>query len=56
MQNLGFDYVAALARNFYGITDIALVKAEGLDILGADPDAILAQAKREISVTDAADR
>ena len=47
-QNFGFDYVKALAQNFYGITDIRLVKAEGLDIWGADPYQILEQAKREI--------
>jgi FMN-dependent NADH-azoreductase len=47
-QNFGFDYVKSLAQNFYGITDIRLVKAEGLDIWGADPYQILEQAKREI--------
>jgi FMN-dependent NADH-azoreductase len=47
-QNFGFDYVKSLAYNFYGITDIRLVKAEGLDIWGADPYQILEQAKREI--------
>ena len=47
-QNFGFDYVKSLAHNFYGITDIHLVKAEGLDIDGADPHRILEQAKLEI--------
>lgn len=56
VQNMGFDYVAALARNLYGISDVVLVKAEGLDIWGADPEKILEAAKREISATDAADR
>ena len=45
-QNFGFSYVEALAKGFYGIQDVRLVKAEGLDIWGADPKAILEQAKR----------
>ena len=47
-QNFGFDYVKALAQAFYGIPEILLVKAEGLDIWGANPTEILEQAKREI--------
>ena len=47
-QNFGFEYVKALAHAFYGITDVVLVKAEGLDIWGADPVAILEQAKSNI--------
>ena len=47
-QNFGFDYVKALAGNFYGIPSIRLVKAEGLDIWGADPVAILDAAKQEL--------
>ncbi|MBR5313320.1 MAG: NAD(P)H-dependent oxidoreductase [Clostridia bacterium] len=46
--NLGFDYVKTLAGAFYGIHDVSLIKAEGLDIRGADPAAILEQAKCEI--------
>ena len=45
-QNFGFSDVEALAKGFYGIQDVRLVKAEGLDIWGADPKAILEQAKR----------
>ena len=44
--NFGFEYVKAMAQGFYGISDVSLVKAEGLDIWGADPRAILEQAKR----------
>ena len=36
IYNFGFDYVSALAKNFYGINDVQLVKAEGLDIYDAD--------------------
>ena len=50
IQNFAFDYVKALATTFYGITDVSLVKAEGLDIWGANPAEIMAQAKSEISV------
>lgn len=48
IQNFGFEYVKALARTFYGISDIYLVKADGLDIWGADPAAIIEQSKTEI--------
>ena len=55
-QNFGFEYVKALAHAFYGIADVRLVKAEGLDIWGADVDGILEQAKRDIpAMLDAAD-
>ena len=48
VRNFGFEYVESLARAFYGIRDVRLVKAEGLDVWGADPAEILAQAKRDI--------
>lgn len=47
-QNFGFEYISALANSFYGISDVRLVKAEGLDIWGADTAAIMEAAKREI--------
>ena len=47
-QNFGFEYVKSLANNFYGIQDVRLVKAEGLDIWGADTAAIMRKAKSEI--------
>ena len=45
IQNYGFEYIKALATTFYGIENVEFVSAEGLDILGADPDAILRKAK-----------
>ena len=45
IYNFGFDYVSALAKNFYGINDVQLVKAEGLDIYGADVSSIIKKAK-----------
>ena len=40
-EEYGYGYVRALAQNFYGIRDVRLLAATGLDIDGADPDAIL---------------
>ena len=45
IYNFGFDYVSVLAKNFYGINDVQLVKAEGLDIYGADVLSIIENAK-----------
>ena len=47
-QNFGFEYAKSLAQAFYGIPDVRLVKAEGLDIWGNNPAEILEQAKEEI--------
>ena len=44
-EAFGPGYVEALARNFYGIPAFKLIKAVGLDIAGADADAILASAR-----------
>ena len=46
--NFGYDYVRALARELFGINDVQCVKAEGLDILGADVEGILNQIKQTI--------
>lgn len=40
-EEFGFGYVRSLARNFYGIPDVRLLMATGLDIVGADEQAIL---------------
>ena len=45
IYNFGFDYISALAKNFYGINDVQLVKAEGLDVYGADVSSIIEKAK-----------
>ncbi len=47
-NNFGFDYIEALARNFYGIDDVHCYAAEGLDILGADVKSIMDRAKELI--------
>ncbi len=41
-EEFGFGYVKALAEAYYGIPDVRLIKATGLDLAGADPEAILA--------------
>ena len=40
----GFGYVKALANNFYAIDEVHQIKAEGLDVIGADVEAILSAA------------
>lgn len=46
--NLGYDYIKALAQTFYGIPAVICYKAENLDIVGADIDAIMQKALSEI--------
>ena len=48
-EEFGFGYVKALAQGYYGIPDVRLVKAVGLDIDGADVNAILKSAEDAIS-------
>ena len=48
-NNFGFDYVKALAENFFGISEVCFFSAEGLDIFGADVNAIMDEAKKRIS-------
>ena len=48
-NNFGFDYVKALAENFFGINDISFYSAEGLDIIGADVKEIMDESKRKIT-------
>ena len=50
IYNFGFDYVSALAKNFYGINNVQLVKAEGLDIYGVDVSAIMQTAKNSFKL------
>lgn len=42
--NMGYDYISTLCRNFFDIDDIRLFKAENLDIVGNDPEQIMASA------------
>ena len=47
-EEFGFGYIKALANNFYGIKDVRMIKATGLDIYGADVNEIIASARAEI--------
>lgn len=47
-EEFGFGYIKALAENFYGIGQVELIKATGLDIVGNDPEKILEKSIDEI--------
>ena len=47
-QEYGYGYVKALAENYYGIHAVRLIEASGLDIYGADAEAILQNALQQI--------
>ncbi len=49
INNFGYDYVSALAKGFYGITDVQCVVAQGLDVYGADVAKILEEAKKSFN-------
>jgi FMN-dependent NADH-azoreductase len=40
-EEFGFGYVKALAESYYGISEVKLIQANGLDLEGADVEAIL---------------
>ena len=50
-NNFGFDYVSALAKGFFGISNVSFFSAEGLDIYGADVGSIMQTAKEKIAIT-----
>ena len=45
--DFGYRYVEAIAKGFFGIPDVSCVKAEGLDIVGADVEGILRAAAQK---------
>ena len=47
-DEFGFGYVKALAEGCYGIKDVELIKAVGLDIVGADVEGIMKEAEDRI--------
>ena len=47
-EAFGFGYVKALARDYYGIGNVRLVQAVGLDLDGADPERILRESMERI--------
>lgn len=50
IHNFGFDYVNTLAKSFYGISEVQCIKAECLDICGANATQIIEQAKQSIKL------
>lgn len=42
-ERYSFDYIKDLAENYFGIKKAVLIKAEMLDIVGNDPEKILAE-------------
>lgn len=40
-EEFGFGYIRALAESYFSIPDVSLIKAVGLDLVGADAEAIL---------------
>ncbi|MGX8703784.1 MAG: NAD(P)H-dependent oxidoreductase [bacterium] len=43
-EEFGFGYIKSLAQNFYGIQEVTLIKAIGLDIDGANVEEIMGNA------------
>ena len=50
VYNFGFDYVNALAKCFYGISEVQFVSAEGLDVYGSDVTKIIEEVKRSFKL------
>ena len=48
-DEFGYGYVDALAKNYYGIQETKLIKATGLDLVGADPEVILKKCMDDIA-------
>ena len=49
-EEYGFGYIKALAEGYYGIRDVRLISAVGLDVLGSDAEAILSSAENKIGL------
>ena len=47
-EEFGFGYVKSLAQSFYGIPEVKLIQATGLDIYGADEEQIIRKVMADI--------
>ena len=47
-HNFGYDYVKQLCADFFGLDNTVYIKAEGLDVCGADVQAVLQAAKTAV--------
>jgi len=45
--NFGYDYCKAVCEGYFGIHDTLCIKAENLDVEGADVEAIMSKAREE---------
>ena len=51
-EDAGFGYIKSLAQNFYGIQTVSCLKAENLDLVGADAESILKKAEKQFVAGD----
>lgn len=51
-DDYGFGYVKALVQSYYAIPDVRKIEADGLDIVGADVDAIMAEAEEALNTME----
>lgn len=51
-EDAGFGYIKSLAQNFYGIQNVFCLKAENLDLIGADAESILKKAEKQFVAGD----
>lgn len=47
-EEYGFGYIKAVAQGYYGIPEVTLIQALGLDIIGADQEQILEESMNRI--------
>ncbi len=50
IPDYSFDYITTLAKQVFGIPETQLIKAEMLDVVGYNPDRIMAKAKASIEI------
>lgn len=50
IHNMGYEYVATIAKAFYGIKEVKCISAQGLDIHGANAEEILNEAKKAVEL------
>ena len=48
-EEFGFGYVKALAQGYFGIPDVKKIEADGLDLYGADAEAIMTSAEEALA-------
>ena len=48
-DEFGFCYIKSLAQNYYGIPEVSLIQAHGLDVIGADVGRIMREAAEYVN-------